>query len=399
MGRATLPRLTSSSNLASALVANTATNPQLPTLAAHRHLVRPGQPLPFGIGDAEGRLLLARGQVIDSHAQLEGLLERGAFIIRDLAAEAAERIAQAKVNLLPTLWMDSADQVARLLRAQVDDQFHRNVEIVAQPVLALVKRDPDLAIYQVVRNDDGVMQHYASRHALHAAVASHLAAQRLGWGVETGQQLFRAALTMNLAMADLQNRLAQQVSPPTEQQRQAIRAHPQRGAELLEAGGVTDADWLGAVARHHERPDGGGYPKGLTDVGELALLLNQSDEFTARFSPRAARPGLAPDAAVREFFQSDPKNPMTAAIVKEFGLYPPGCAVRLKTGEVGIVMRRGDKATTPIVAVVTARNGDALMTPQRRDTADPACAVVAVIPPAAVRVRMPVEKLVQACAD
>lgn len=370
----------------------------LPLLSAHRHQVRIGQPLPFGICDAEGRLLLARGQFIESIAQFDGLLERGAFIVRDLAAEAAERVAQAKAGQLPALWTESAGQVARLLRAKVDPQYHRMVEIVAQPVLALVQRDPNLAIYQVVRSDDGVMAQYAGRHALHAAIASHLGALRLGWGAETGRHLFRAALTMNLAMAELQNRLAQQVSPPTGQQRQAIQEHPTRSAALLEEGGVSDADWLAAVARHHEKPDGSGYPRGLTDVGELALMLNQSDEFTARFAPRAARPGLAADVAVREFFQANPHNPMAAAIVKEFGLYPPGCAVRLKSGEVGIVMKRGDKATTPIVAAVTARNGDALMNPQRRNTADAAHAVVAVVPLAAVRVRLPVEKLAEACA-
>ncbi len=370
----------------------------LPTLAAHRHQVRIGEALPFGICDAEGRLLLARGQMIDSIAQFDGLLERGAYIFRDLAAEATERVARALLSQLPALWAESAEQVARLLRATVDPAYHRNVEIVAQPVLALVQRDPDLAIYQVVRTDDGAMQPHASRHALHAAIASHLGALRLGWGVDTGGLLFRAALTMNLAMAELQNRLAQQVSPPSTQQRQAIHDHPSRGAALLEAGGVTNPDWLAAVARHHEKPDGSGYPHGLTDVGELALLLNQSDEFTDRFGPRAGRPGLAPDVAVREFFQSDPKNPMTAAIVKEFGLYPPGVAVRLKTGELGIVMRRGEKANAPIVAAVMARNGDALAAPQRRDTADPALAVVAVVPLASVRVRLPVDRLAQICA-
>jgi hypothetical protein len=370
----------------------------LPTLAAHRHQVRIGEALPFGICDAEGRLLLARGQMIDSIAQFDGLLERGAYIFRDLAAEATERVAQAKISQLPALWAESAEQVARLLRATVDPDYHRNVEIVAQPVLALVQRNPDLAIYQVVRTDDGAMQHHASRHALQAAIASHLGALRLGWGVDTGGLLFRAALTMNLAMAELQNRLAQQVSPPSTQQRQTIQHHPSRGAELLEAGGVNNPDWLAAVARHHEKPDGSGYPHGLTDVGELALLLNQSDEFTDRFGPRAGRPGLAPDLAVREFFQCDPKNPMTAAIVKEFGLYPPGVAVRLKTGELGIVMRRGEKANAPIVAAVMARNGDAMMAPQRRDTADPALAVVAVVPLASVRVRLPVDRLALICA-
>ena len=41
-----------------------------------------------------------------------------------------------------------------------------------------------------------------------------------------------------------------------------------------------------------------------------------------------------------------------AALIKEFGLYPPGCAVRLKSGEVGMVMRRGETASTPVVAVL-----------------------------------------------
>jgi HD-GYP domain-containing protein (c-di-GMP phosphodiesterase class II) len=371
----------------------------LPPLSAHRQQVRIGVPLPFGICDSEGRLLLARGQLIDSIAQFDGLLERGAYIVRDLAAEAAEQVDKAKVQQLPALWTSQVDRLGRVLRATVDVQFTAGLEVVAQPVLALIRRDPDLAIYQVVRADDGIIPNYASRHALHAAIASHLGALRLGWGEDTGRHLFRAALTMNLAMTELQNRLAQQVSPPTASQRQAIHEHPSRGAELLEQGGVTDPDWLQAVARHHEQPDGSGYPHGLTDVGELALMLNRADDFTARFSPRAARPGLAPDAAVREFFQADPQNPMAAAIVKEFGLYPPGSPVRLKTGEVGIVMRRGEKANAPIVAVVTARNGDALSTPQRRDCADPACAVVAVVPMSAVRVRMPVERLAQACAD
>jgi HD-GYP domain-containing protein (c-di-GMP phosphodiesterase class II) len=371
----------------------------LPTLAAHRHQVRIGQPLPFGICDADGRLLLARGQLIDSVAQFEGLLERGAYVFRDLAAEAAERVLQAKASQLPALWTESADQVARLLRAKVDPRYHRAVEVVVQPVLALVQRDPDQAIFQVVRADEGVMPHHASRHALHAAIASHLGAVRMGWGADTGQLLFRAALTMNLAIADLQNRLAQQVSPPSTQQRQTLQEHPTRGAQLLEAGGVTQADWLAAVARHHERTDGSGYPRGLTDVGELALLLNQADEFTARFGPRATGLALAPDAAVREFFQADPKNPMTASIVKEFGLYPPGVAVRLKSGEVGFVMRRGLTATAPIVAAVTTRQGDAMASPLRRDTSNPAHAVVAVVALAAVRVRVPVDKLVQACAE
>ncbi len=39
---------------------------------------RLGEPLPWGVRDAVGNLLLARGQVMRSAAQIEQLLERGA---------------------------------------------------------------------------------------------------------------------------------------------------------------------------------------------------------------------------------------------------------------------------------------------------------------------------------
>jgi hypothetical protein len=156
--------------------------------------------------------------------------------------------------------------------------------------------------------------------------------------------------------------------------------------------------WLEAVARHHEQPDGSGYPQRRTDVQELALLLNRVDSFTAKFSPRVIRPALPADTAVRQFFAADPKGAFTGAIVKEFGLYPPGCTVRLASGETGIVMRRGPTATTPVVAVLTARNGDPLMTPLRRDTGSSGHGVAAVVPAAALKVRLPIERLVQACA-
>ncbi len=361
--------------------------------------IRIGEPLPFGICDAEGRLLLARGQEIQSEGQLEGLLARGVFVHRDLTAELVEKIDNAKPQQLPALWSDSSAQLGRVLKAAVDQQFEAALERAARPVLALIQRSPDLAILQVVRPDEGSPSNYANRHALHAAIASNLAVQRLGWGAEAGKQIFRAALTMNLAMSELQNRLAAQVTPLTTLQRQMIREHPQRGAELLQAGGVADPMWIEAILRHHEVPDGSGYPRGLTDTHELALLLNRVDIFTAKLSHRVIRQALAPDAAVRQFFAADPKSPITAAIVKEFGLYPPGATVRLKNGELGIVMRRGDTAATPVVAVVTARNGDQLMVPLRRDSAQAEYAVAAVVPNSVLKVRLPMERLLQACAS
>lgn len=368
----------------------------LQPLSQHRQRVTLGRPLPFGIRDAEGRLLLARGRVIETTEQLEGLLNRGTYIDGAELNDPVAKISSAKAEDLPQLWTLNLEQVNRVLRSRVDAEFHASLERAAQPVLALVRRDPDMAILQVVRQDDGPITQYASRHAVHAAVAGQLAAKRLGWGDETADSLFRAALTMNLSMAELQDKLATQVTPLTSLQRQALHEHPERSAELLETAGVADVNWLAAVRNHHEKGDGKGYPRGATDVDELSMLLQRADAFTAKFSPRATRGVVMPDVAARQFFQSDPGNPITAAIIKEFGIYPPGCAVRLKSGETGIVMRRGPQANTPVVAIVTDCNGDALLTPQKRDTSVAAHAVAGVLPAKALKVRVRMEALVKA---
>lgn len=370
---------------------------QLQPLGQYSHRIVPGIPLPFGICDADGRLLLALGQVITSGDQLQALLDRGTFVDSAETDDAVQRVARARPEELPGLWASGADRMARVLRAPTDDGFSQALAQASQPVLALISRDPDLAILQVVLPEEPPGTPYASRHALHSAIAGCLAASRLGWGKDTAASLFGAALTMNLSITELQDKLACQVSPVTPLQRQTLHEHPERSAELLQDAGVNDTDWLAAVRTHHVRADGSGYPSHVGDIGELAAMLQRVDRYTAFFGARATRPALAPDVAARQFYLADKGNPMTAAIIKEFGIYPPGCTVRLRSGETGMVMKRGENANTPIVAIVTNRAGDALLTPLRRDCANGDNGIAAVIPPKSLRVRVRLEDLALAC--
>jgi hypothetical protein len=89
---------------------------------------------------------------------------------------------------------------------------------------------------------------------------------------------------------------------------------------------------------------------------------------------------MAADKAGRIMFMQEPGHPMVAALVKEFGVYPPGCFVRLASGETAMVIRRGRTVMAPIVAVVGNSRGAALARPERRDTAQAAYAVQGVLP-------------------
>ncbi|WP_173124115.1 hypothetical protein [Aquabacterium terrae] len=166
--------------------------------------------------------------------------------------------------------------------------------------------------------------------------------------------------------------------------------HPLRSAEILQSAGITDAIWLGAVAQHHEVDGGTGYPRRLHSVHEAAALVRRADAYTTMLSARAA---MKPQDAARALYLDEQGHPMAAALVKEFGIYPPGCCVRLASGEMGIVVKRGPASNTPIVAIVVNRLGEPLLAPVRRSTAKPELAIVDVVAESRLKVRVSREQL------
>ena len=80
-----------------------------------------------------------------------------------------------------------------------------------------------------------------------------------------------------------------------------IRAHPVIGARILRTVPFLAAH-LPIVELHHERPDGRGYPYGLSGdaIPRHARIVHVADAFDAMTSARAYRPGRLPHEAVAE---------------------------------------------------------------------------------------------------
>jgi len=85
------------------------------------------------------------------------------------------------------------------------------------------------------------------------------------------------------------------------EEQRTLRAHPAAGAEIVaKVRALRRASEI--VRSHHERPDGQGYPYGLSaaDVPIGARILNVCDAFDAMTSDRPYRRALQPDEALRE---------------------------------------------------------------------------------------------------
>jgi HD-GYP domain-containing protein (c-di-GMP phosphodiesterase class II) len=366
---------------------------ELLSLTSVASQMRKGAPLPWNVRTASGQLLLARGQILATDDDIEALLERGMFVdAAELRAPRGGDVAPLYRNVFER-WAAMERKLAALLRSRPEDLGGRIAEL-AQGVGELADAHADELIFAVVQYDHERFSSYGVAHAMHVAAVCALLTRRLPQHTEEQRQsLLCAALTMNMAIVELQGQLASRGGKPSAAERLAIERHPAEAAETLRRHGVSDELWLQLVAEHHERPGGEGYPAGIDTPCELAYLLHLVDVFTAKYAARADRPGLPARIAAQQLFIQSERHPVAALLIKEFGLYPPGCIVKLSNGETAVVVHRGAQVNQPIAAVFINRNGAPVSPPLRRDTARPDCAVVTSLSPEGILVQHAVEQL------
>lgn len=389
--------------------------------------LRVGQPIPFGLLDAAGHLLMARGTVVQNEAHRQQLLERGAYIdqqdadayVRSLASkvdsmllqnELLGRIAQARPSapaaegVMPLrkssspleTFNDLQMHAGKLLREAPQADFAPRLRKLQEALFALTQHNPDTVLLMLVVAATSELRQHSATHALLVAVVCDLAAAQLpGFQPEWREPLRSAALTMNIAMTALQDALALQAAPPDALQRAQIDSHARRGMQMLAEAGITDPLWLQAVLHHHDAPPG---PlDALPPALQLARLIKRADIFTARLSPRRKRAALSGAAAAKAAYLDEHQqaDDAGAAIIKATGIYPPGSFVRLASGEAAVVLRRGQRANEPLVACVLSRSGMPQVEPALRNTRLPAYAVTAGVAPQEVRLRLNVERLLR----
>lgn len=351
--------------------------------------IRLHQPLPWNVRTEPGELLLGKGHLITSERQLQALLERGMFVDEDeYVRYRRQHEAAAAADDPFYVWSELLRKTAALLRdPAANPQFREQASALAQQLTEAVARDPDIGGFELAQMD---RVGYPVLHSLQTAYLGTLVARRFGLSAGETRSLQCAGLTMNVSMLELQTQLCRQTHPPTEEQRAAIRVHPQHSAELLQRAGVDDEAWLQAVREHHARHDGSGHPEGAAEPSQLALIVQHCDVYLAKLAARQTRPALPVHEAARSFFlqRGGAVNPIAAAIIKEMGIYPPGAYVKLANGETAVVVRRGESANAPQVVSLSNPQGIPFAEPLKRDTRLERFRVLAPVPAESVMVRV-----------
>jgi HD-GYP domain-containing protein (c-di-GMP phosphodiesterase class II) len=399
----------------------------MPVFELPPDVLRVGEPILFALRDKTGCLLVPRGTLVASEEQRQQLTARHLYVDeqdsvalkRAIAGKVHSmvwqnallgRIAQARPDASDTAaagerptrrladavsaWGSLQMRLSAVLRDTMHADFATRLLQLQRHLLDTLDSDADDALLLLVHSATQELHDYSVRHALLVAVICELAARHLpGWNDESRRALRCAALTMNVSMTSLQDQLALQELPIAPEQVAQVAGHAGRSADLLRRAGVVDALWLDAVAHHHDAP--AGPLNGLAPGLRLARLLRRADVFAARMSPRRTRPAMSATAAAKAAYLDEHQRPDEAgsAILKATGLYPPGCMVRLRNGEVAVVLRRGAQANAPVVAAIVNAEGNPIAEPATRNVTQPAHAVTGGVAAHEVKVRLNVPRL------
>lgn len=387
--------------------------------------IRLGQALPFALRDVAGVLLAPKGFVVEKRADLDLMVsQRGRLYIDVTESEGHHRayveklhtlvredqslgviadtgIASSSLNGLKNSvepgepdWVFLQTQTNAMLREPNPASFSARLDKLHTLLVWHLRNNPDGVLFALIHLSASEVHHYSATHAMLVSVMCSLAAHEvLKWPPETEVSLGKAALTMNLGMTELQDRLARQKEPPSPLQRREINAHAERSVSMLKDLGITDPDWLEAVSAHHTKVPG---PLAGRAPGQrLARLIQRADMFAACLAPRITRAAVAPAVAMKASYFDENKqiDEAGAALIKVVGIYSPGSYVRLATNEIAVVIKRGANTTTPRVAVVVSRAGLPTAEHMVRDTSQADFKITASVPHREVKVQINLPKM------
>jgi HD-GYP domain-containing protein (c-di-GMP phosphodiesterase class II) len=262
--------------------------------------------------------------------------------------------------------IDSAGHAATLageaLKTLLDDMARggelnlAELRSSAQDLAASVVRNPD-ALQWLVRMRDRDAAVYA--HGVKVAVYLLSFARHLGFAPAELVQMATIGLLLDVGKIYIDQALLRRAGPLTPEERARVEQHVGVGVDALQGAGSLSATVLDAIAQHHERVDGTGYPRQLnleaiSFHGRMAAI---ADSFAAMTSRRAYAPAMAPFEAMKVLYAEAGAKfhaPLVEQFVQAVGIFPTGALVELSSGEVAVVVCHNRvRRLEPRVLVVT----------------------------------------------
>jgi diguanylate cyclase (GGDEF)-like protein/putative nucleotidyltransferase with HDIG domain len=143
-----------------------------------------------------------------------------------------------------------------------------------------------------------------AKHSQTVGRLSEMMAIQLGCEDAHVERVRLAGVLHDIGKIGVPDSILQKPGALTDEEWAQMRRHPELGARILSSSELDDV--RGWILAHHERPDGRGYPKGLSaeEIPLEASILAVADAYEAMIADRVYRAALGPEVARQELIDN-----------------------------------------------------------------------------------------------
>lgn len=306
----------------------------------------PGMILGRSIIDADGRMLLAKGQALNQY-YIQRLKELGIptiYIDDNLGIEDVASLVSARTVLHATKCLkQSYQQCAKTgkvnlstMRSQVDniiDELTANCNVLVGM--------SDLKSYD----------EYSYQHSVSVCVLTIIMGISYGYNRSQLQTLGTGAILHDIGKVNVPVEILNKTGSLTDNDFSIIQQHSWDGFKIIKDSGEIPLLSAHVALQHHERMDGNGYPRAITgqNIHEYGQITAVADMFDALTSDRPYRRAYNNKEAIKIIEEDRGKHlasEFVDLLLAHINLYPPGTVVVLTTKDTAIVSKENPSDPT-----------------------------------------------------
>jgi len=258
------------------------------------------------------------------------------LIYEDLTT-VAEEMEQARLS------QAKSEQAIQDIIANIQKDRPLDADKVTEAVSGMVEsivRNPNALIWLTrLRDRDS----HAYGHAIDVSIYLIAFGRHLGFPKYQLNHLGIAGLLLDVGKLHVPQELLSRRGMLTPKEFEIVKQHVDHSMDIVGSTGYMAMDVLDAVAQHHERLDGSGYPHALAghDISLFGAMAGIVDTFEALISERPYASAISAHQALKDLY-SWRDHQFNGTLVEQFiqclGIFPVGSLVELNTGDVAVVI-------------------------------------------------------------
>jgi HD-GYP domain-containing protein (c-di-GMP phosphodiesterase class II) len=322
--------------------------------------------------DENNRVLLTAGQILNKRyvQRIQGLQIPFVYIDDQLGVEDSippvdpVTISKATENLKQCF--EQCATTGKTNMKEVTSQVDNIIDDLAANSYVMVGMS-DLKNY-----DD-----YTYQHSVNVCALSIILGLSRGYSRLQLQNLGMGAILHDIGKIKIPLEIINKPSSLTYEEYVQVKKHPWEGFKIINSTTNLPRNAISGILQHHERVDGRGYPRGLSEdsIHENGLIIAVADVFDALVSDRPYRHGFNNQEAMTIMEQSKGTHlapSFVDALFSHIYMYPPGTVVSLSNGELAVVTQQNvENPKSPRIKLLFDANGQAYEMNRSLDLEDP----------------------------